>query len=71
MGSGYDLGDPEDHFGNPEMVSRQPGAKLYDFISEGDSPSYFVLFDFFGLRSGRQRCEPLLVAIPRSRHLRR
>ena len=51
MGSGYDIHDPDDHYGDPEMVNRMPGAKLYDFISEGDSPSYFHLFDFFGLRS--------------------
>ena len=49
LGSGYDLHDPDDHFGEPSALER-PGAKKYDFISEGDSPSYFLLMDF-GLRS--------------------
>lgn len=51
LGSGYDIGDPADRYGDPEMVGRTPGAKMNDFISEGDSPSFFTLFDFFGLRS--------------------
>ena len=51
LGSGYQINDPGDRFWDPAMVERMPGAKLNDFISEGDSPSYFVLFDFFGLRS--------------------
>ena len=51
LGSGYDINDPADRYGDPEMVNRMPGAKMNDFISEGDSPSYFVLFDFLGLRS--------------------
>jgi hypothetical protein len=34
------------------MVQRRPGADFNDFISEGDSPSYFQLFnEFMGLRS--------------------
>lgn len=49
LGEGYDLNDPDDHFGEPEAPSRSNG-QLHDFISEGDSPSYFVLFDF-GLRN--------------------
>lgn len=49
LGSGYDLHDPDDHFGEPSALER-PGARKYDFISEGDSPSYFLLMDF-GLRS--------------------
>jgi hypothetical protein len=43
--------DPEDHYGDPESVLRNPSADFNDFISEGDSPSYFHLFDFLGLRS--------------------
>ncbi|MBO6062552.1 MAG: DUF1593 domain-containing protein [Bacteroidales bacterium] len=53
MGAGipYPFLDPEDHYGDPESVERNPGADFNDFISEGDSPSYFYLFDFMGLRS--------------------
>lgn len=53
LGAGipYPFEDPEDHYGDPEMVKRMPGADFNDFISEGDSPSYFHLFDFLGLRS--------------------
>lgn len=49
LGSGYDLGDPDDHFGNPEIAKRMR-REINEFISEGDSPAYFVLFDW-GLRS--------------------
>ncbi|MGN1219516.1 MAG: nucleoside hydrolase-like domain-containing protein [Candidatus Cryptobacteroides sp.] len=49
LGSGYNLNDPGDHFGNPEMAKRMK-REINEFISEGDSPSYFVLFDW-GLRS--------------------
>ena len=51
VGIPYPFEDPEDHYGDPEMVERMPGADFNDFISEGDSPSYFYLFDFLGLRS--------------------
>lgn len=52
LGIPYPFEDPEDHFGDPEMVQRRPGADFNDFISEGDSPSFFQLFnDFMGLRS--------------------
>ena len=53
LGAGipYPFVDEEDHYGDPEMVKRMPGADFNDFISEGDSPSYFHLFDFLGLRS--------------------
>ena len=54
LGAGipYPFEDPEDHYGDPEMVKRMPGADFNDFISEGDSPSYFQLFNvFLGLRS--------------------
>lgn len=51
LGIPYPFEDPEDHYGDPEMVRRFPGADFNDFISEGDSPSYFHLFDFLGLRS--------------------
>lgn len=51
LGIPYPFEDPEDHYGDPEMVRRTPGADFNDFISEGDSPSYFYLFDFLGLRS--------------------
>ena len=51
LGIPYPFDDPEDHYGDPEMVQRFPGADFNDFISEGDSPSYFHLFDFLGLRS--------------------
>lgn len=53
LGAGipYPFEDPEDHYGDPEMVKRMPGSDFNDFISEGDSPSYFYLFDFLGLRS--------------------
>lgn len=49
LGSGYDIGDDDADFQNPEMVERM-GGEMNDFISEGDSPSYFLLFDW-GLRS--------------------
>lgn len=49
IGDGHDLGDPEAPYGRPEMAEI-PGNELHDFISEGDSPSYFYLFDW-GLRS--------------------
>ena len=54
LGAGipYPFDDPEDHYGDPESVERNPGADFNDFISEGDSPSYFQLFNvFMGLRS--------------------
>ena len=52
LGIPYPFEDPEDHYGDPEMVQRRPGADFNDFISEGDSPSYFQLFNgFMGLRS--------------------
>ena len=51
LGSGYELGDPGDHFWNPELARRM-GGEINDFISEGDSPSYLLLFDW-GLRSIR------------------
>ncbi len=51
LGSGYKLGDPGDHFWNPELAGRM-GGEINDFISEGDSPSYLLLFDW-GLRSIR------------------
>jgi hypothetical protein len=53
LGAGihYPFDDPEDHYGDPELVRRTPGADFNDFISEGDSPSFFFLFDFWGLRS--------------------
>lgn len=53
LGAGipYPFEDPEDHYGDPERVKSTPGADFNDFISEGDSPSYFYLFDFLGLRS--------------------
>ena len=49
LGEGYDLHDPDDHFGEPEAPERMQ-QQLHNFISEGDSPSYFVLLDF-GLRN--------------------
>ena len=49
MGDGHDLGDPEAHFGKPEMAE-QMKRPVHDFISEGDSPSFLALLDF-GLRS--------------------
>jgi len=42
-------GDPEHTQGNPEEYA-QRGRNQYDFISEGDSPSYFYLLNW-GLRS--------------------
>jgi hypothetical protein len=42
-------GDPEDRYGDPEEAVKQKRNK-YDFISEGDSPSYLVLLDL-GLRN--------------------
>jgi hypothetical protein len=42
-------GDPEDRYGDPEEALKQKRDK-YDFISEGDSPSYLFLLDF-GLRN--------------------
>lgn len=52
LGIPYPFEDPEDHFGDPETVRSRPGADFNDFISEGDSPSYFHLFNvFMGLRS--------------------
>jgi len=42
-------GDPEHTQGDPENAERR-GRAQYDFISEGDSPSYFYLLDV-GLRS--------------------
>ncbi len=54
LGAGipYPFEDPEDHYGDPESVTRNPQADFNDFISEGDSPSYFQLFNaFMGLRS--------------------
>lgn len=51
LGSGYELNDPDDHFWNPELARRM-GGEINDFISEGDSPSYLLLFDW-GLRSIR------------------
>ena len=50
LGSGYDLGDPDDDWGTPAALARTPGSRVNDFISEGDSPSFFLLLDF-GLRS--------------------
>lgn len=51
VGSGYFFpGDPNDRSGDPEMAERMHRTR-YDFISEGDSPSFFVLLDCFGLRS--------------------
>lgn len=48
-GSGYDLNDPDDNWGDPEEAKRQ-GRQIHEFISEGDSPSFFLLHDW-GLRS--------------------
>jgi len=42
-------GDPEHTQGSMEVAAER-NMKQYDFISEGDSPSYFYLMDF-GLRS--------------------
>lgn len=42
-------GDPEHNHGDMQ-VAKERNMKQYDFISEGDSPSYFYLLDF-GLRS--------------------
>ncbi len=49
LGSGYDIGDEEDRHWDPELAERM-GGEINDFISEGDSPSYFLLHDW-GLRS--------------------
>ncbi|WP_448059705.1 nucleoside hydrolase-like domain-containing protein [Cellulomonas hominis] len=35
---------------NPQAQFPRSGRQQYDFISEGDSPSYMYLFDFNGLR---------------------
>lgn len=51
LGIPYPFNDPDDRFGDPETVKRIPGADFNDFISEGDSPAFFHLFDFLGLRS--------------------
>ncbi|MBQ9173123.1 MAG: DUF1593 domain-containing protein [Bacteroidales bacterium] len=48
-GDGRDIGDPEGNFFTEEDLKRS-GRTQYDFISEGDSPTYTMLFDF-GLRS--------------------
>ncbi len=48
-GEGYHLDDPDDHYSTPEDAARS-GRKIYDFISEGDSPTYLQILDF-GLRS--------------------
>lgn len=48
-GDGHTTADPEDNYGKPEALARS-GRMPYDFISEGDSPSYFSLIDM-GLRS--------------------
>ena len=42
-------GDPEDRFGDM-METQKQNRKQYDFISEGDSPSYLFLIDF-GMRN--------------------
>ncbi len=45
----FTKGDPENVMGSPEEAQKQNHAR-YDFISEGDSPSYLYLLDF-GLRN--------------------
>ncbi|CAH1205785.1 DUF1593 domain-containing protein [Paenibacillus sp. JJ-223] len=41
---------PEEQRGDPEYIKKNPQYAKYDFISEGDSPSFFYLIDN-GLRS--------------------
>lgn len=48
-GDGRSTPDPEHTYGDTALTKRA-GRMAYDFISEGDSPSFFILLDM-GLRS--------------------
>ena len=48
-GDGHVIDDPADRYGDPAGLERS-GRKKYDFISEGDTPTYLMIMDF-GLRS--------------------